>query len=195
MLKQVILAALILLPTLAQAGDSSFGYRPVSPGVFRGGRPASDEKIQWLSGQGVRSIINLQGFGSSVQPGETPEEIAKSEETARRLGLEYFRRPFSAGNSYTLNPEERANIINSVGLMKDTALQPVYVHCFFGVDRTGITVAAYRILSQGCSFEKARDEMYKEGNFWTKYVTEGQLPFLRELTAMERPDERECPLN
>jgi len=190
-----MVAAILLLPARAEAKDESgFGYRIVSPGVFRGGRPGKDEKIEWLAAQGIRNIINLQGSGAKFQPGEKPEEIAKSEETARRLGLGYFRRPFSSGNKYSLSPEERANVLSSVALLKQSSQHPIYLHCFFGVDRTGVTIAAFRILAQGCSFEEARDEMYREGGPWTKYVTEGQLPFLQELTAFERPNQRECPL-
>lgn len=192
----VVLAASLLSPVASSAagGNSGFGYRQVSPGVFRGGRPAKDEKIQWLADQGIRNIVNFQGNGMQSQPGEKPEEIARAEEAAKRLGLGYFRRPFSTGSSYVLPPEERATILNTVELMKNPAMHPIYVHCFFGVDRTGVTVASFRILAQGCSFEKARDEMYKEGGPWTKYATQGQLPFLQDLTKMERPDERACPL-
>lgn len=192
MLKIVILSALLFWPTEPQA--STFSYKPVSPGIFRGVRPRNEEKLRWLADQGIRNIINLQGTGTPFQPGEKPGQIAESERIARSLGLGYFKTPFSSGEDNPLSPEERVNVLATVSLLRDTSLHPIYVHCFFGADRTGVAVAAFRILAQGCSFEKARDEMYLEGGAWTERVTRGQLPFLQELTTRERPPASECPL-
>lgn len=174
--------------------ESGFGFRPVAPGVFRGGRPGREKLMQFLADKGIRHIINLQGKGMQSQPGEKPGEIAESEEQAHRLGIGYHRHPFSSGSDYELSPEERAHVLSAVEKLGDPAHHPIYVHCFFGVDRTGVTVASFRILKQGCSFEKAKAEMYKEGGPWTPYVTKGQLPFLQELTTFGRPGEENCPL-
>lgn len=175
-------------------GEGGFGYRFVSPGIFRGGRPGKDTSMQFLVDKGIRNVVNLQGLGASFQPGEKESDIARSEELARRLGMGYFRRPFATGKDYQLKQEERERILSAVELLRDPAMQPIYVHCFFGVDRTGVTIASYRILVEGCSFEKARDEMYREGGPWTPNVTEGQLPFLQELTSFQRPGPERCPL-
>lgn len=174
--------------------ESGFGFRQVSPGVFRGGRPGREKLMRFLSEKGIRNIVNLQGKGMQSQPGEKPREIAESEDLARRLGMGYHKHPFSTGTEYVLSQEDRAAVFAAVEKLGDPANYPIYVHCFFGVDRTGVTVASYRILKQGCSFEKAKEEMYKEGGPWTPYVTKGQLAFLEELTGYERPGLENCPL-
>ncbi len=177
------------------AGDESgFGFREVSPGIYRGGRPGKEKSLQFLSQKGIRNIINLQGKGLPSQPGEKPEEIAESERIALGLGLGYHRHPLATGSDHVLDEEDRTAVLAAVEKMSSPELQPVYLHCFFGVDRTGVTVASFRILKQGCSFEKAREEMYREGGPWTPYVTRGQLPFLQEVAAWNRPGEEHCPL-
>lgn len=193
-----LILALALFPAapgaFAARDDGGFGFRPVAPGIYRGGRPGKEKLIQFLADKGVRNIVNLQGRSMQSQPGEKPHEIAESEEQARRLGIGYHRHPFSSGSDHPLSPEERATVLAAVEKLADVSLHPIYVHCFFGVDRTGVTVASFRILKQGCSFEKARDEMYKEGGPWTPHVTRGQLPFLQELTTYGRPGPESCPL-
>jgi protein tyrosine/serine phosphatase len=174
--------------------ESGFGFRQVSPGVFRGGRPGKEKLMRFLSEKGIRNIVNLQGKGLQSQPGEKPREIAESEDLARRLGMDYHKHPFSTGTDHALTEEDRAAVFSAVDKIAEPANHPIYVHCFFGVDRTGVTVASYRILKQGCSFEKAKEEMYKEGGPWTPYVTKGQLAFLEELTGYERPGVENCPL-
>ena len=44
-------------------------------------------------------------------------------------------------------------------IIRDPAQQPVLVHCYAGANRTGATVALYRMLDEGWSFDDALREM------------------------------------
>lgn len=55
--------------------------------------------------------------------------------------------------------------------LKETS---VLVHCTFGRDRTGVVIAAYRMIKQGWTFEEAHDEM-KE--FAGGIQRPGHMPF------------------
>ena len=52
-----------------------------------------------------------------------------------------------------------------------TARKPVYVHCLHGVDRTGFVIAAYRMIHQGWTLDKAYQECLDMGHhvFWYWY--------------------------
>jgi protein tyrosine phosphatase len=61
--------------------------------------------------------------------------------------------------------------------------KPVYVHCRYGENRTGVMVAAYRMLIEGVSDEEAIEEMRRYQGLWFKadenYIR-GLLPKRRE---------------
>jgi protein tyrosine phosphatase len=46
--------------------------------------------------------------------------------------------------------------------------EPVYVHCRSGMNRTGVMVAAYRVLIEGVSDEEAIEEMGRYQGWWFK---------------------------
>jgi protein tyrosine/serine phosphatase len=57
----------------------------------------------------------------------------------------------------------------------------IYVHCKEGVDRTGVMIAAYRVIYEGWSWDKAHTEMLSLGFhdwcyfWWVKEVKESVL--------------------
>jgi protein tyrosine/serine phosphatase len=67
-----------------------------------------------------------------------------------------------------------------VAIMSDPAMQPVYIHCRHGQDRTGIAVAAYRMKMQGWSLSEAQAEMQDFGfnNIWVNFKM-----FIKEYDA------------
>lgn len=195
----VLLTLLCLgLPQLALAGEAPkiIGFAKVNKFVYRGGRPKNDEQMQQLRSAGIRTVINLQGYGITLIPGEKESSIEKSEASALRAGLRYLKLPFEAAAK--LDEIDQATVIEVARAMNDPQLQPVYVHCNVGADRTGVAVAAYRILYQGCNFEQAKKEIRKEGKFWTRLFTAPQLRFLRTLERDQRKISgtlrQKCPL-
>ena len=133
--------------------DDICNFHQVDPQVFRGGRPRSSAypKLQQL---GVRTIINL----------EEGEHSENEREVITRL-------------NDTLKPEERIDFISFPvsqtqiektgipnGEVKElfrliqNARKPVFVHCYYGRDRTGAVVALYRMLFDEMSFTDAFEE-------------------------------------
>ena len=62
----------------------------------------------------------------------------------------------------------------------DGAEKPILVHCQHGADRTGLTIALYRILYEGWSKEEAKDELVN-GGFGYHSVFVNILEFIDEL--------------
>ncbi len=121
----------------------------VSADLYRSGQPEA-EGFTALEQLGVRSVLNLR-------------EYHKDTRKARHTGLHLMAYPVAAGQVTA------ADIENCLRLLQD-APKPALVHCWHGSDRTGIVVAAYRIIYQGWSIEAAekefRDDTYGHHEFW-----------------------------
>ena len=121
----------------------------VSEELYRSGQPES-EGFTALEQMGVRSVLNLR-------------EYHKDTRKARHTNLHLMAYPVAAGQVTA------ADVENCLRLLQD-APKPALVHCWHGSDRTGIVVAAYRIIYQGWSIEAAekefRDDTYGHHEFW-----------------------------
>lgn len=116
----------------------------VSQGIYRGAQPLPDGYAT-LKKIGIRTVINLRTTSSEKNAVEA-------------AGMESVEIPMSVLRD--VNPETVDRII---GIMKNPANQPVYLHCRQGQDRTGIVVAAYRMKVDGWSFADAEAEMQSFG--------------------------------
>ncbi len=67
-----------------------------------------------------------------------------------------------------------------LAIMDDADAYPVLIHCKVGANRTGIMVAAWRILRQGWSYDDALDEMKEISG---KVVPELPQKTLKTLTS------------
>lgn len=121
----------------------------VSSELYRSGQPDKDG-FSALEQLGVRSVLNLR-------------EYHKDTRKARHTELHLMAYPVAAGEV------TEADVENCLRLIQD-APKPLLVHCWHGSDRTGIIVAAYRIIYQGWSVEEAekefRDDTYGHHEFW-----------------------------
>jgi len=116
-------------------------YR-IDEGVYRSEQPES-ESAESLQVLGIGEILNLRQFHSD------DDEL---EDAGFRL------------NSVAMNAGEvtEAQIIEALRIIKDKEA-PVLIHCWHGSDRTGVTVAAYRIVFNGWTKAQALDEMVNGG--------------------------------
>jgi protein tyrosine phosphatase (PTP) superfamily phosphohydrolase (DUF442 family) len=170
---------------------------PVTRNIYRGSYPSTDRAVQALANLGIHTVIDLQG-GSTTSglPGESAAEIRAESDRVQRLGMRFFNLPVTTFSAPTNT--DKARVIQIAAMMDDPQLQPVFVHCDVGVDRTGLVVAAYRILYQGCSFSRAYQETIRKGKLWTPVVTAAQISFLQYLEKNQRAItgalRQSCPL-
>ncbi len=82
---------------------------------------------------------------------------------------------------------ENEDIVAFLKTATDPKLQPVFVHCEHGSDRTGVCVAAYRIVVQGWSKPDAIREM-TEGDYGFHSIWEDLVDYLQDMdvAAMRR---------
>ena len=99
-------------------------FREVEPGqIFRGSQPESLGDFALLQKHGIRTIINLK---------TTRDEIESEELLARAFGIEMISRPTG-----TIFGVSNAEVDEIQRLLNDRSLQPVFIHCRHGKDRTG----------------------------------------------------------
>jgi uncharacterized protein (TIGR01244 family) len=167
----VVLA--LLLPPLAGCqsagkrvnGIDNFATVQDGPdGIYRGAQPQR-EGFETLQSRGVRTVINLRN-----------DPVADEPDTARANGLRYVHIPTSAGK---IEPEKVRRFLFEV----QTSPRPVFVHCAFGCDRTGLEIAVYRIVIQNWSREDAIRELYAHGYHWALYP--GIARYLKSFKASD----------
>jgi protein tyrosine phosphatase (PTP) superfamily phosphohydrolase (DUF442 family) len=132
-------------------GIPKFGE--VSPQLYRGAQPSS-EGLEHLASMGVEIIVNLR-------PGEHPDE----EQEATRLGMRYVSIPW---HCYHPNDEVMADFLH---VLRENPNKKVFVHCELGSDRTGMSIAAYRMSVQGWSADEAMKEMQAYGFSGSHHLT------------------------
>lgn len=142
------------------SGSGILNFCVVKPEVlWRGGKPDKDDAA-WLMQHGVRTIVNLELLRDD-----------KSTFAGARLGdagnyqADYFRihdwQPLSKWAPSMLD-DHIAHFLALVGQQP----KPIYVHCLFGLDRTGVMIAAYRLLVEGVDTEQAIEEMRRYHAPW-----------------------------
>lgn len=120
--------------------DTRNCYR-LSPELYRSGQPG-DDGFKALEKLGLKSVLNLREYHSDT-------------DKAGHTGLRLYRIKLAAGKV------TREDLMNCL-LVISSAPKPILVHCWHGSDRTGIVCAAYRIIMQDWTPEKALEELMDE---------------------------------
>jgi protein tyrosine/serine phosphatase len=120
-------------------------YERVTAQLYRGPQP-SEAELDQLAAQGVKTIVDLR-FGKR----HAKQEIHK----ARMLGLNYIHMPLG----YLIPSKKKIKHILSI--IRNPKCQPVFLHCHYGQDRTGMVVAIYQVQDQGTPLEEALKDMQK----------------------------------
>jgi protein tyrosine/serine phosphatase len=119
----------------------------VIPGVlYRSGQPEERGWRYLKDHYGIRTVIDLR----EDMPNE-PWAVLETNFCAAN-GIRYVKLPVGHDG---LTDEQLAVLVKTVS---DPRCQPVLVHCKLGRSRTGITIAAYRVVAQGWSYEAALAE-------------------------------------
>lgn len=123
---------------LTLSGVRNFGE--VTPNLYRGGQPNA-EGFAGLAEMGINIVVDLRGNRRQER-----EEVS-------RLGMQYVPIPW-----HCPWPKD-AVFAQFLTLLRKHPEAKVFVHCLLGDDRTGMTIAAFRIAEQGWTAEEARREM------------------------------------
>ncbi|MBE6418409.1 MAG: protein tyrosine phosphatase [Akkermansiaceae bacterium] len=125
-------------------------FHRICKDLYRSGQPDDEEGFSEVEALGIRSVLNLREYHNDT-------------DDARHTRLHLMAYPVAAGKV------TEADVENCLRLLQH-APKPVLVHCWHGSDRTGIIVAAYRIVYQGWSVDAAEkeftDDTYGHHEFW-----------------------------
>lgn len=151
----------------------------VSPGVLWRGASPDKEGAAWLIKQGVRTIVNLELLHDDL-PAFTQANVGN----AARYEVGYFRipdwEPFALFQSV-----EDDHVAHFLAIVNQQP-KPVYVHCRSGQNRTGLMVAAYRVIVEGENSEQAISEMERYDGLWFEF----DAKYIRGLSPQRREEIR-----
>jgi hypothetical protein len=155
----------------------------VEPGVlYRSGQLDPEELEEEIRRRGIKTVVNL---GSQTD---------WDRDVCRRLGVKLLDLPVGdvwcvAGEpapGQETKPAAPFNLQPFWDLLEDPQAQPVLMHCWGGVHRTGVLTAMYRIRYQNWTANDAIAEMDLYGFESEKEKYAGVLSFLRTLQPGDR---------
>lgn len=112
----------------------------VTPTLYRGGQP-STAGFKALKGLGINLVVDLRGSRKNER-----EQVTK-------LGMQYVSIPWHC-------PFPKDDVFaRFLTLLRQNPGKKVFVHCRLGDDRTGMNIAAYRMVEQGWTATQAKQEM------------------------------------
>jgi hypothetical protein len=127
-------------------------FGEVTPTLYRGGEPKKGG-FEALAKMGVQIVVDLRG----------DREVERRK--LARLGIKYVPMPWQCSF-----PKDRI-FAKFITLIRENPGKKIFVHCRVGDDRTGMMVAAYRMVEEGWSAEKAKQEMLTYGfNFAHRHL-------------------------
>jgi protein tyrosine/serine phosphatase len=138
----------------------------ISDVLFRGAQPTA-KGLAELKKAGVTIVVDLRQEGLEV---EHERKLAES------LGLHFLNIPIVGWSL----PSD-AQVAQFLSLFRDPAAPLVFVHCYYGDDRTGVMVATYRIAQQHWTAEQAAHEMRFFGFHY--YLYPNMASYVRKFPA------------
>ena len=147
-----LLVVLALVTGCQTAGTNISGIRNfarVDEVLYRGAQP-TEAGIETLREKGIRTVIDLRDDANPRERGWVESR-----------GLAYIHIPCDPARV-----EEGK--LRTFLLAMETADKPIFVHCRKGRDRTGLGVAAYRMMN-GWERQRAMSELYGYGHAWLFY--------------------------
>lgn len=149
-MKRFINTAILASLFISSVADAALDrFENVAPGIYRGDQPDTLSDYKMLKSLGVKTIINLR---------MEKNFIMREAEIADKIGFGFLSFPINA-----LTYPDKATIDSVLLALTDPSLQPVYVHCQHGRDRTGLVIGLYRTNFEGWNRNHAWAEMIDRG--------------------------------
>jgi len=121
----------------------------ISDFLYRGAQPRGEGYAE-LKKLGISIVVDLRNSKPiKSEGGETREQLK-----VQAAGMRYVEIPTNA----FFGPTE-AKVATFLQLLHDNPNEKVFVHCYFGDDRTGVMVATYRIAIDHWTSDEAYNEM------------------------------------
>jgi len=149
---------------LKLAGVSNAGK--VSETLLRGAQPSA-QGLAELKKLGVTTIVDLRGNSGPV---------AWERAQVESLGMRFVNIPVLGWSA-----PDSAKVAQFLKVVQQDPTQKIFVHCYYGEDRTGVMVATYRIAQQNWTPEQAAAEMNSFGFHYHLYP--GMKTYVREFPA------------
>lgn len=139
----LLLAPVVFADDLSRLESVIPEFHQVSEGIYRGGHP-TQAGLAELARMGIKTDLNL----------ENSSAVALETEQATQLGLVVISKPMSM---FWAPSDSLANEILAV--LADPSNRPIFIHCTYGQDRTGLMVGLHRVLAEGWRPADAYQEM------------------------------------
>jgi protein tyrosine/serine phosphatase len=153
-------------------GSPIRNFCEVKPNVlWRGSKPDKDAAA-WLINKGVKTIVNLEWLHDDI---DTIHQANITNTVTYKI--DYFRVKIWEPLYAVAQSIADEHVIHFLAIVSQ-AKQPIYVHCRAGENRTGVMVAAYKIILEGqtsaAEMTAILDEMQTYKGVWsdltTKYI-------------------------
>lgn len=127
--------------------------------LYRSGLPSSTG-MQYAQKIGIRYVLNLHHFGND------DAEVRGTSLKVKQIRVKVTKMTYN-------------EIVQSLRYIVK-ADRPVLVHCLTGADRTGVVVAAYRML-KGWTKEEAINEMVHGGYHFRRHLFPNLIPLVEGI--------------
>ena len=150
-------------------GSPIHNFCEVSPGVLWRGSKPDQVAATWLINKGVKTVINLELLHDDMD-----EFLAASVQSDAPYNVDYFRVKTWEPLYAVATSKADKDVIQFIAVASQ-ATKPVYVHCRAGENRTGVMIAAYKIIIDGQTSEAEVNailaEMQSYKGFWSDFTT------------------------
>ncbi len=153
------------------SGISNFAL--VTPTLYRGGQPTVSG-FQALQQLGIAIVVNFRGENSEAE-----------QRLVTHLGMQYVSLPWSCRH-----PSNEL-VGGFLQLLRDNPAKKIFIHCRYGVDRTGLMIAAYRMAMEGWTPAQAFAEMVAFGfDYWHGFACHAVKTYEEGFPAQLHKDSR-----
>ena len=156
----------------------------VTPHVlWRGAKPGPADAA-WLIEHGVRTVVNLEMLHDD-QPAFAQAELSSTDNYV----VDYYRVRDWEPNAVVAPSILDEHVAHFLAIVSQEP-KPIYVHCRAGKNRTGVMVAAYRVIIEGASIDAAIEEMGRYQGQWF----DADAAYIRSLSTERREGIRKAAL-